>query len=1642
MEFRILGPLQVEDRGMPVALGGAKQRTVLALMLLDANHVVSVDRLVDGVWGERPPARAASTLQVYVANLRKVLEPGRAPGSPPSVLLTQAPGYQLVVQPQQLDLTRFEALATEGRKALEAARPAPASVLLREGLSLWRGRPLEDLPGDVFGPGDLARLEEMRIGVIEDRVEADLASGRHGEVVGELESLVARYPFRERLGGQWMLALYRAERQADALAAFRTIRDRLVEELGVEPGAELRSLESAILAQDPALSAPSAVPLDAAEVERLLLAATGRAPDPGTVERIRVDTGGNASAVEVAVRHEVTRLTTDRLAGSIVEAGVTSSDLARATETAAEYVLAVQQSRRAGAVVPVVRPLDPEGTPPAAVACPYKGLMRYDAEDAVWFHGRERLSAELLARLGVHRFVGVVGASGSGKSSLVRAGLLAAIREGALPASESWPCALLTPGRDPIDELARALAHPCGLSAATISARLDAEGVPAFGALLRDAAPRPGGRFVVVVDQFEEVFTLCDDVEQRALFLELLATGVADADSPLSVVIAVRADYYGRLAEDADLAALLTGGVLVGSMERDELRRAIEEPARIAGLVLDPNLVDRILLDVADEPGALPLLSTALVGTWERRRGATLTVGGYDAAGGVHGALARLADDVYERFEPDEQRAARDVFLRLAEPGQGTDDVRRRAPLDELVADDVHADVLTALVERRLVVTGEHTAEVAHEALLREWPRLREWLQADREARQVLRRLALAAADWDAGARDADLLDRGARLAGALDIADAHPDQVNPLEREFLAASRNLQDRERVEAEERAAGQARQNRRLRALLTATAIVLVLAIAFGGYAVSQRTQASSNANRATAAQDAALARGLAAKSKELLAANTTDQAMLLAVEAQHFGALTPSGGPAAAEAENALLRSVSATPSLAGVLPGQDAATAAIGYSPDGSRIVSMSNAGDLRVWDAATRHPLAHQPPAAPGHRLVGFAVNDAGLLATSENAFSSSAPRIWDLSRNRQWRWQPPRRDGAVFDSLALSDRGVLAFASASWDSFLNVSHSPDPDSPVTTSVDLYDVETGTHLGTRTLNGFVNSVAFSPDGSRLAVQTIAPGGATLDVQLLDPRTGALDRVLQAHHGSTVGGIFDPTDKPFFSQVLFSKDGRQVSSVAARSVDGAIATFDVATGAPVVGTGVGAGATVVGVAPDLSALVITASGDDLVTRTGADVIDARTGAHLASFPLNVPPINPSPIAIDPNHPVVVYQSGPGALAEASWARAGAPGFVDAPAVTRVAAESTLAPTGAVIDLSQPLRALGLGAQDDPARPWRPVAGPSGEVAILTGSEIAVWDPASQRIVRRLTGVAPDCADGPAYNLAFGGDRNHGRVVLACGPDLQSWDLAAKASTPVWHQPWTAVRFDEPIGPRLSPDGTTIAYADSGGSIRLADAATGRDRATGPSVLADQAVRIGFSPDGRTLAVVHWSGDVDLLDTGDASVRTVLKSAAGTVVEVGTQASPAIGFSPDSRYFVSFHDESWQTTEGGFEIWDTRTGESVGRPDGRTTAHFGALVPGGDPASTDDGTDRQLAVHFAEHGDSVTVSDLRAVANGDGVPARALREVTWSLRPADWAQAACRVVGHDMTRAQWAAAVGSNIPYHRTCSPMLASAGKP
>jgi len=440
---------------------------------------------------------------------------------------------------------------------------------------------------------------------------------------------------------------------------------------------------------------------------------------------------------------------------------------------------------------------------------PYVGLRAFREEDARFFCGREEFTTRLVEAVGRSSFLAVVGASGSGKSSVVRAGLVPALRRGEVEGGTTWEVAVFTPGDSPLRRLAAplvALLEPemsevDRLAETTKLADYLREGRVSLGEVVERVLEKQPGteRLLLVADQFEELFTLCRDETERGLFLEQLLAATANR-GPVTALLTLRGDFYGRCLEHRALADRLDGRVVnLGPMEPEELRRAIVEPAEAAGLRFEPGLAERILEDVAEEPGGLPLLEFALTELWERRRAGLLTHEAYEQIGGVAGAIARRAEAEYDCLNEEEKQLARRVFLRLVAPGERTEDTRRRATLAELGKEA--RPVVKALADARLVTTGrdeatgQETVEVAHEALIRGWERLRGWVDEDREFLTWRKRLEVALREWQRLGRDEGALLRGRRLAEAKRWLAARRGDLSSDERTFIQASIVLQER-------------------------------------------------------------------------------------------------------------------------------------------------------------------------------------------------------------------------------------------------------------------------------------------------------------------------------------------------------------------------------------------------------------------------------------------------------------------------------------------------------------------------------------------------------------------------------------------------------------------------------------------------------------------------------------------------------------------------------------------------------------------------------------------------------------------------------------------------------------------------------
>jgi WD40 repeat protein/DNA-binding SARP family transcriptional activator len=1400
MEFRILGPLEVRNERGTVALGGMKPRALLAVLLLHRNEPVTADRLALEVWGEEAPHAAVKTVQVHISRLRKAL-------SDTDIVTTTAAGYCLRVRPDELDAERFERLVDDASRALTDGQAERAAEGLREALALWRGPPLADLAFEPFAGAEIARLEEQRLVALETRIEADVAIGRHAEVVGELQQILSEHPLRERLAAQLMLALYRCGRQAEALEVYGDVR-RALSAIGVEPGPELRRLQEAILRQDVALEAQSAVAelppeLDvragpalvgrsnelawlrlrwgraregagglvtlagtsgsgklrlAAELAasahhegaavlyasgsgpaEAFHAALGRARQTTRPTLLVVQRADRAAAPELAELEAVSQalgelpvfvlacgedlealadLRSDGVlmlesldAGAVAQIARQYARGTAATEVPAEWLLeasggiprvvhevARQWARReaaryVGAVagraaagreelrsiqaeltggVQDLQGVDERASPrrwEAPVVCPFKGLASFDVADAEYFFGREKLVAELVARVVGARLLGIVGPSGSGKSSVMRAGLLPALASGVLPGSDTWKRVLIRPGEHPLRELTDAL-----------------------------AAVGEDDRVVVAVDQFEETFTTCEDEAERAAFIAELGAVAALRDGRGVVVIALRADFYGRCAAYPELAdQLASNHVLVGSMQRDELRRAIELPARRVGLRVDTELADALVADVKDEPGALPLLSTALLELWQRRDGRRLRHTVYEQTGGVHGAVARLAEEAFRQLDDEQQVIARSVLMRLAGESAAGGVERRRVALAELETErnEEVGRVVALLTDRRLLTVSAGTIELAHEALMREWPRLRDWIDADREGLRIHRNLNAAAREWEALGRDDGALYRGARLAEATEWNAAQRPHLNETERAFVAASEEAREHDRVT----------RRRRVALAFGSLAVVLLAISVVAVVSISQRREAQRQ-------REISDSRELAARAASLLDSDPgLSRQIALAAYRLHD---TP-------EAEGAVRQATLADRATA-ILPADAGGLLAASPSADGRLVATAGDDGVVRVWDVQRRRLVS----TVRGHRGPAYAAG-----------FSP--------------------------------DRRTIATAGADGD------------------IALADVDGKNRHVLVKLPGqtYANSVEFSPDGRSLVV-----GAGDGSVRLIDV-SRRTSRVLGRHHGEVWKARFNPAG----TKVVSAGDDRLAR------------IWDVPGGPPLALAGAQQGVRDASFSPD-GRHVATASQDGFLR-----IWDARDGHLRASA-----------------------KAAPQDLLSVRYDRGGRR------LVTGAA--------NGVIRIYDARQALPLTELKGSVGRIRDVAFAAGGSVVSSGEEgaLRIWAPPATAVLHGDVTMPSFIADH--RHVVWGDQQGYAhRWDTTTGNDRRLPDRAGHAPTVV----------------RASANGSRLVSADEDGAVRLYDLTSGRSQSIPSDTTEKYAVaidrtgkRIAFSGEGP-LIWVHTDG---------------------------------------------------------------------------------------------------------------------------------------------------------------------------------------
>ncbi len=742
---------------------------------------------------------------------------------------------------------------------------------------------------------------------------------------------------------------------------------------------------------------------------------------------------------------------------------------------------------------------------------PYKGLRAFQSADNQDFFGRENVTAKLVKRLGeAHefaRFLAVIGPSGSGKSSLVKAGLIPALWRGETAGSEKWFIVEMLPGAHPVDELEIALIRVAANQSSSLHEQLsrDRRGLIRAAQLI---LPSDGSELVLVIDQFEEVFTLLEDEAARGEFLDLLYTAVTESRSRVRIIVTLRADFYDRPLHYADFGELVRSRMeTVLPLSAQELERAISKPAERAGVSFETGLVASIVAEVNYQAGALPLLQYALTELFEQRKGHLLTREAYDTIGGSVGALARRADEVYLDFDDVGQEAARQMFLRLVTLGEGVEDTRRRVPRSELMAIAPDADVMDEIIdtyaEYRLLSLdhdlGTHTptVEVAHEAILRIWERLRNWLTESRDEIKTQRQLAAMAAEWRASKQESSFLARGSRLEQfekwVIDTRLA----LTGAERAYLDASIKQRTLEvQVETERQAREKALEQRSvrfLRVLVGMMFIALVGAVALIGIAVNQSQMAQRSADES---QNLALI----SASSAALANGNTDQALALAMQAVTLNPMSSRAQVALSEAAY--------MPGTIRSFMGHTGPVDAVAISPDGHTAISASDDRTVILWDIETGEVLRRFEGHTDKVTSVAFMPDGSSVISGSYDTTIIQ----WDIQTGdiiRRFERQPNQ-----IWSVAVSPDGQYVASGGTGSNMI-----------------LWETRTGKiirnfegHTGT------IQTVEFSSDGSKL----LSASGDTT-VILWEVGTGETILRFEGHSSLVHSALFGPDNSMILS---------------------------------------------------------------------------------------------------------------------------------------------------------------------------------------------------------------------------------------------------------------------------------------------------------------------------------------------------------------------------------------------------------------------------------------------------------------------------------------------------------------------------
>ncbi|HEU5469093.1 MAG TPA: hypothetical protein VFV67_00455 [Actinophytocola sp.] len=1163
------------------------------------------------------------------------------------------------------------------------------------------------------------------------------------------------------------------------------------------------------------------------------------------------------------------------------------------------------------------------------------GLAAFGSADSDHFFGRDRLVDKLVSRLRQRRLVAVIGASRSGKSSLLFAGLLPALRKYHEERGAELFTLHITPGTHPLQECA---------------VRLGAELRITSSQLVRDFADRPENlalaiRQVIakrpsttdsllIIDQFEELFTLCREVKDRDQFIAALLAVTTDPSCAIRVVLGLRADFYGHCAQHRQLAdAVEDAQVLVGPMNIDELRQAITQPALRSRCTVEAALLAQLVSDAAGHAGALPLVSHALLETWRRRKGNALTIAGYDAVGGIHRAIARSAENAYSLLDSDGQQMARLIFLRLAAPGDGTEDTKRRVRRGELDNDNPRTRlVLEHLVAARLITLDGDSVDLTHEALIRSWPRLHDWLAEDREGLRIHRRLTDATDAWESLQRDPGALYRGTRLATTQQWATSNDTALTPRERAFLQASVAAQHDLEVATLHRT----RRIRRLAAVLTSA---LIIAAAATGFAVSSQQAASQQRNTALA-QKLIRDAGSLREANPALAAQLTLAAHKIAPNRNTYESLL----------------STFAKP-YATLLPRHNGPVFDVAISSDRRTVATATRQGQTKMWDTTNPHKPIELPAfPAEGHWVEFSPQGHLAATLTSE----ASGARLWDMKDPR--RPQPLADLGRTTiyrNSVAFSPvKHLVAIVTAEPGpaKLLDITDPRHPaplgfldrgiDGPPPSRyhdgalvfgpdgkllavighdrlVRLWDVTDPTRPAfLSTLNANTDIVAFSPDG-----KTLATNGSNRKIGLwniADPRAPSVISELPGHAAAV-------------NDIAFSPDG---GTIASASDDQTIRLWDItyidAPGPPT--TLVGHSGAVHTVAFSSDGRTLISGGEDPVVRIW-DIFPFSHRMGFAGRPIDVTfALDGKVVAIAVPGGVRTWNlaegelsaRGPATIGRRYWlGEGGSPGE---PLIARANNQvlrwsiddsyrpqlvGSLTGEQATVDSRESLLLVRIPAtdrrihQNDRRQP----DGGSGRVARGPLENSQIWD-VSDPYNPQMRGVLPIIFSSSSFSA-------NGRLLATTregdkpgdpGDPTIIWDIQDSAHPSILSTlPTTAsVAF--------SPTEPILAMTNRDGGSRLLDVSDPRNPTelcalpAGP-ITPDRPTHLGqtasFSPDGNILATIGGDNTTRLLDISDARQPREIVRLNGHSATLNS-----VTYSPDGHTIVTTGEDNsllvWET----------------------------------------------------------------------------------------------------------------------------------